>query len=503
MRARRRETERIALLAIIVLGTALRLITLGDRTLWGDELYALDAAIKPLGEIVGPGFIDNGNMLLFYIVAHAWVTLFPAAAPIDEAALRALPLLFSVATIPVVHALARRVAANLRLRSPYQLVFPLLATTLFALSPFSVQYAQEFRAYSLQLLLIALASLTALRASDGDAGSRWWLLYGTLVALALYAHMLAAIFFAAQIASLGTAALVAKRHALVRDLVKGAAWSVLLLTPLAATVALVGGSQIDWIQPLAPERIAATVGVLAGASAKVMTPATGLSLAIALIAPVVGTALIATRWRTSPPTIAIAFAPLVLVPLTFLAFSAAITSIWVTRYFHALLLPMILATSVGALALLDAAVRALRSGSVAFATIGALALVATMAMPLAGLRATLARTPEQDWREPIATIERACPDGTRRALVGPQWTYPALRQVIAGYGLRVDQLVDDPTAIEMPTNQPLCIIVYRFVARSSALDTTIARFTSRLGAPTRYPPTDGYAAIYRFDAPAE
>lgn len=125
---------------IVVLGAAVRLFGLGERSLSYDECQQFWAS-------QGNALISNreitldppGFALLLHLHALAWR---------GEAWLRLLPCLLGIAAIPAVYLLARRATGDVNVAR--------VAAFFFALAPYSIRYAQSLRVYSLTLLFGAL-----------------------------------------------------------------------------------------------------------------------------------------------------------------------------------------------------------------------------------------------------------------------------------------------------------------------------------------------------------
>lgn len=388
---------RLAFAAIIALAAAVRLTGLGDSPhLGGNEGFALRAALLPLRDLVFPELFDHGTQIGFYLLAHFWVGLVSLLGRPDPFVLRLLPLILALATLPIIAAIAARLAARLPLSGAAVRAFPLVATALFALNPLAVQYAREFRSYSLELFLLALTSWIALRAFDTPvAPRRWWIAYGTLTALALYAHMLAGLFVAAQVGSLFLVAVITRRRALAIDLVWAAGLTLVLITPLIVTLLRIGPSPMNWILPLAPSRVLAALGRLVGAASEVVSPSIGngpaapeqgiAALLVAATPILVGTAVLLRHRRRVPDAVALVAVPLGVVPLALAALSVLVAPVWTTRYLYVLLLPISLAGAIGGLALLDAARRTVGRRLLGIAPLVLLLVLAATLIPLTTL----------------------------------------------------------------------------------------------------------------------
>ncbi|HEU5180385.1 MAG TPA: hypothetical protein VFW45_06320 [Candidatus Polarisedimenticolia bacterium] len=125
---------------IIVLGSAVRLFGLGERSLSYDECQQFWAS-------QGNALVANREITLdppgFAVLLHLH-----SLAARGETWLRLLPCLIGIAAIPAVYLLARRATGDLATSRA--------AAFFFALAPYPIRYAQSLRVYSLTLLFGAL-----------------------------------------------------------------------------------------------------------------------------------------------------------------------------------------------------------------------------------------------------------------------------------------------------------------------------------------------------------
>ena len=396
---------------IAALGLLLRLATLGDRSLQMSETYALQAVLLSPSELLTPPFIDGGNMLLFYLIGHFYVSMLPTIPPVSEFLLRLLPAMLSVATVPAFYLLGTRVAQHLSFGPHDQRKVGLTAALLLAVSPFSITYAQFFRAYSLQLLLITVASLALFSyvSTDHSRFKRGHYLgvYVVCAALSIYAHMLGAIFIAGQ--GLCTFALMlfrSRRREGAQLAVSGLAIA-LLLVPLLATVTKKGAGQIEWIHPLKVSTMGRTIAELFGGTHPDDVKALLLMLPLALLFAVGIVVLLRKRSRAEPLA-AILIVPMFLMLATFAVFSMTVVPIWVDRYFHLLLLPICISAAFGAnlvwSALRGAEAKRPTIRAVAFSTL----LIACSLSTTFALRTTLLRPARDDWKSAAPFINSQC-----------------------------------------------------------------------------------------------
>ncbi len=111
---------------------------------------------------------------LYHIILHYWQVIFGQSIEVA----RGLSLLFFVASIPFVYALARQV-----LRTNWAL----FATILFSFSPFMNWYANEARMYTL-LVLVTAASQYYFVKLVGSNGRRGWVGYSLVSMIGIYCH---------------------------------------------------------------------------------------------------------------------------------------------------------------------------------------------------------------------------------------------------------------------------------------------------------------------------
>ena len=129
--------------AAVVAGVALRLYTASP--LWLDEALTVNVAHVPLGDLV-EALKHDGAPPLYYLLLHGWMRVVGDG----DVAVRLLSAAFSVATLPVAYAMARKRAGN---------VTAAAALVIAATSPFAIRYATEARMYALVALLVSVGWL--------------------------------------------------------------------------------------------------------------------------------------------------------------------------------------------------------------------------------------------------------------------------------------------------------------------------------------------------------
>ncbi len=123
---------------IVVLGAALRVIALGAKSFWLDEIASVVIARMPGNSFWWWVWHDEGNMALYYVMLRPWLHIH-----LGEATVRLLSVLPGIASIPVMYLLGRRL---------FGVGVGLIAALFLALSTCSVVYSQEARGYSWLLL---------------------------------------------------------------------------------------------------------------------------------------------------------------------------------------------------------------------------------------------------------------------------------------------------------------------------------------------------------------
>ena len=130
---------------VVVFGAVLRLHTIGFDSFWLDEAITMyfihtmtfQQLITELPKV-------QPHLPLYYLLLKAWVSV----TGTEEGTVRVLSAVFSIASIPVLYALGKRL---------YGFQEGAIAALLLTVSPFQIYYAQEARMYSL-LAFLTVAS---------------------------------------------------------------------------------------------------------------------------------------------------------------------------------------------------------------------------------------------------------------------------------------------------------------------------------------------------------
>lgn len=161
----------LALVAIVVLGAALRFVRIGHQSFEYDEIVTLQHLQHSFGGMIStfPQFSES-TPPLYYILVWPWAKIFGTS----EAGLRSLSAIFGTATVPVAYLVGRTM-----LRSRFG---GLVVALLVAVAPVLVWYSQEARSYALFVFLGALSLLYFARSLDAPTRRNliWWAVFSSL-----------------------------------------------------------------------------------------------------------------------------------------------------------------------------------------------------------------------------------------------------------------------------------------------------------------------------------
>jgi 4-amino-4-deoxy-L-arabinose transferase and related glycosyltransferases of PMT family len=239
---------------IVLIALALNLYKLGAPSLWFDETFSVELARQPLPVLWHIIFGPEPNMELYYLLLHGWLSVATAlgAHPV-EWIVRLPSALCAALSTAVVFLLGRRYLGR---------GAGSVAALLYALNYLQLIYAQQARAYALQLFLICLSWLALLilctptrtaatERSTPRRQQRWWLLvYILTTTLAIYAHLFSFLIVGAQVVAYGGLCLVANSwRTSARRQWKSLALSLVLVALLSIPMVLVSrqGAKTGWL----------------------------------------------------------------------------------------------------------------------------------------------------------------------------------------------------------------------------------------------------------------
>lgn len=169
-------TPWIALGALVLVAAVARSIALNSG-LWLDEIYSLIRSFRaPMGTILTEFWGDNHHPF-YAVLAHISRALFGE----HPWSVRLPAVLFGIATVPALYALARRLVTQRE---------ALLASALLAVSYHHVWFSQNARGYSAIAFFTVVLTWLALRGLT-DGAPRVWYTYSAVAALAAFTHLTA------------------------------------------------------------------------------------------------------------------------------------------------------------------------------------------------------------------------------------------------------------------------------------------------------------------------
>ena len=155
-------------IVIVALLGGIGLRVIAPSPLWLDEALSVNIASLGFGDMVD-ALRHDGHPALYYLLLGWWIDLFGDS----DTAVRALSGLFSLATVPVLWAAARR----------HGEAIAGTAAVLALTSPFLLRYGTEARMYALLALLVAVAWLAVEAARDDPRPLRLSFVAVTVAAL--------------------------------------------------------------------------------------------------------------------------------------------------------------------------------------------------------------------------------------------------------------------------------------------------------------------------------
>lgn len=220
---------------------AIRFYHLGSLSLWNDEIFSYNAASGNLSDV----FKRDQNMSLFHYIAHFYILILPR---ISEFTLRILPALFSTISVPVFFLFCNKLFE----KNKHSLVLSFIATSLFSINAYNIQYAQDFRGYGLAVLLVIASTFIFIKAVEKslkypDLTNIYWIVYVVLGAASIYTHFFAIFILLAHFVSLFALQRKDDEPLPYDEIIKAYLLIGILILPIINTILAKGGGQIGWI----------------------------------------------------------------------------------------------------------------------------------------------------------------------------------------------------------------------------------------------------------------
>lgn len=225
---------------------------LGTPSIWFDEAFSVELARQPLPLLWHIIFGSEPNMELYYLILHFWLQLTGAIGLIPTEFIVRLPsAIFAALSTLAIFAFGRRFLG---------LWVGIVGASLYLLNDLQLVYAQQTRAYSLQLLLLVLAYYALFAAFTCETRrKRWWLCYVTMTTLAIYTHLFSALILFSQVVAIAGLALLANPwRTQVRKQLLAFGASLLASGILSIPMILLSrqGSKTGWLSIPRPQDVA-------------------------------------------------------------------------------------------------------------------------------------------------------------------------------------------------------------------------------------------------------
>ncbi|HEY5003602.1 MAG TPA: glycosyltransferase family 39 protein [Ktedonobacteraceae bacterium] len=181
---------------LFIVAMCFNLYHLGTPSIWFDEAFSVELARQPLPLLWHIIFGPEPNMELYYLFLHFWLNLTASLGlHATEFVVRFPSAIFAALSTVVVFLLGQRFIGT---------IAGFAAASLYLLNDLQLIYAQQTRAYSLQLLLICIAWYALLSAFNGKPQrGRWWICYSVATTLAIYTHLFSMLILLAQLCAIG------------------------------------------------------------------------------------------------------------------------------------------------------------------------------------------------------------------------------------------------------------------------------------------------------------
>src|SRR6266566_1917491 len=181
---------------LFTLALGFNLYRLGTPSIWFDEAFSVELARQPLPLLWHIIWGPEPNMELYYLFLHFWSGLTGFLGPYPtEFVVRFPSAIFAALSSVMVFLLGRRF---------FGLSAAIVGAGIYILNNLQLTYAQQTRAYSLQLLLICIAWYALfVILTQQQHHKRWWACYIAVTTLAIYAHLFTLVILFAQLLAFG------------------------------------------------------------------------------------------------------------------------------------------------------------------------------------------------------------------------------------------------------------------------------------------------------------
>ena len=370
----------IWLWAAIAIGAVLRLIDLGHKSFWLDEIASVAIARRSAAMFWHFLWHDEGNMAAYYVVLQPWLHL-----GCDEGSVRLLSVIAGVLCIPLAYWLARKILGS---------ETAVVAAGFFALNTCAISVSQEARAYSFLLLLVLLSTLLFVQLVERPSYGRA-VLYTLVAALTFYFHYFGVLVPAAHAVSL--MALPSDRRRRLKPLLLAAALLVVAAVPILWMIHSQDVGHIAWVGGPTWLELYHLGGFLAADSGK-------LAGAVLLVLDLVLVGIFLAGLRTAPRESGVRWrysllASLLLTPIALTLLASILRPAFYHRFLIVCLPAWVLMTAAGA--------QQVRRRGWRLATIAAVCALSLLSTVL------LYRRASEDWRGAVQYLVQNTQPGDR------------------------------------------------------------------------------------------
>ena len=215
---------------IVAVGAVLRLIALGHKSFWIDEIASVAIARRAAPAFWHFLWHDEGNMAAYYVLLRPWLHFGYA-----EGVVRLLSVIPGILSIPAMYGLGRRLFGRHT---------GVLAAALLALNPCAIAVSQEARAYSFLVLATLLSTYLFVRLME-EPGYGLACGYAIVAGLTCYFHYFGALVPAAHAISLA----VPGSRRPWKALLPAAVIIAIMASPVLWLIHAQDLGHISWVQP--------------------------------------------------------------------------------------------------------------------------------------------------------------------------------------------------------------------------------------------------------------
>ena len=219
----------LILFSELLIAAGLRLLHLGDKSLWVDECASVLFAQQPWAVFWRTMWQGEANMLSYYLLLRGWIHLGNT-----EFAVRILSVIPALLTVPCIYALGARL---------FSARTGLIAALLLSLNACHIAYSQEARSYSLLLLCCTASTFYFVKSIEHPTAKNFFI-YVLITVIGIYTHFFAGLLMLAQWLSI---AFLPPQMVQWRKLLAGAAAVGILVSPLLWFMFTRDVGQIDFI----------------------------------------------------------------------------------------------------------------------------------------------------------------------------------------------------------------------------------------------------------------